>query len=313
MVKTFKRIAALAMAIALVVCFAVSASAAVTVTTTTQYAGTQDNVNVTVNVEGATGADYITYYATNGSTPVYIDQSAATSGAATFKFQTAATNLNSAVKVGYTGAQSAEDADVTANTVKYGDATLATLPTEQPTANVTISEYPLTAGNEVKAVTATNATVDTFAYANGDISVTLSAIKGDVVLTVEEEAAEADTSVATMLDAAGLTVDSTRKFTVLGAATGSEEFGVIITKDTIETKTYSEADFAEAFTANEEKFEAITSGQNGVFAVQIIDEATDDAEMLIKAGETYNVAVYAKTSNGTGYKVVVKAEAVTVK
>lgn len=106
--KTFKKIIALAMAIALVVCFAVSTSA-MEVATTTKYVDGQANVEVTVNVTDA-AEGYVTYYAKNGSTPVYVDQaSVGNDGAASFKFKTAAANINSTVIMGNTGDTIRED------------------------------------------------------------------------------------------------------------------------------------------------------------------------------------------------------------
>ncbi|MBQ3181383.1 MAG: hypothetical protein IJB50_01290 [Clostridia bacterium] len=305
MVKTFKRIAALAMAIALVVCFAVSASA-VQVTTTTQYAADKSNVNVSVNVSGAEGN--VTYYATKDSTPVYIDQAEVIGGVATFNFQTAAANLKSTVKVGYTnGAASSWDID--AKTISYDGNVIGCIPTEETAGSVTIN-YTADAGKTVK-VTADNAQVAS-SYNAGVISVTLSNVTDNVVLTVEQVDAGNDTSAANCLDAACKTLeDGARQFTVLGAATGTEEFGVIITAADKEiATTYTDAAFATAFTADE-KFEALTKAEKGIFAVQIVDEG-ETGDELFRAGASYNVAVYVKTSNNNGYRVVKAAEAVTV-
>lgn len=312
MVKTFKRIAALAMAIALVVCFAVSASAVDVSTTTTYVTGDETKVNVSVSVTDYGAADYVTYYAYNGSTPVFIDQVDGSFGSAVFNFQTAATNLNSAVKVGYTAADSATSEYITANTITYNGTVLATLPTATTTATVTIEDYTLESGMTVGSVSAdANATVGTFAYTDGSITVQLTNISGDVVLTVTETAVAEDTSIAKILDAGMVMDGDARKLTVLGAATGTDEYGVIISTAEIKD-TYTDGEIA-TLTENSVAFKAEMQGTNGVFAVQVIDNATDgDGEILIAANESYNVAVYVKTSNGQGYKVAKRAEVVTL-
>ncbi len=312
MVKTFKRIAALAMAIALVVCFAVSASAVGVSTTTTYVTGDETKVNVSVSVTDYGAADYVTYYAYNGSTPVFIDQVDGSSGSAVFNFQTAATNLNSAVKVGYTAADSATSEYITANTITYNGTVLATLPTATTTATVTIEDYTLESGMTVGSVSAdANATVGEIIYAGGNITVPLTAISGDVVLTVTETAVAQDTSELEIVDAGMVMDGAARKLTVLGAARGTNDYGVIISTEEIKD-TYTDSEI-ETLKKNSVAFKAEMQGTNGVFAVQVIDNATEgEDEILIASTGSYYVAVYVQTSNGEGYKVAKLAKAVTL-
>ena len=112
MVKTgvFKKIAALTAAVTLVGSFAVGASAVGISTTTTYVQGSENQkVAVTATVTDAGSEVEVTYYATNSSGDVvYVDQdTASTAGSATFNYVTAAANLKSDVKVGYTGATAA--------------------------------------------------------------------------------------------------------------------------------------------------------------------------------------------------------------
>jgi len=312
MVKTFKRIAALAMAIALVVCFAVSASA-VTVDTTTAYVtGDSTKVNVSVNVSDLGSAAQVTYYATNGGTTVFIDQTDVTGGTATFNFQTDATYLKSAVKVGYTDGTSAEDSDINAKAISYDGTVLETIPTSVIAITVTVP-YTAAAGMTVGSVDAGSAaTVGTIVYDGANITVPLTNITGDVTLTVTEVAEGQDTSSATMLDAAMVVEDDgARKLTVLGVATGTTDFGVIITTDTI-ADTYT-AEQMTALIEDNKAFKALTANDKGAFAVQVIDEAVDgEDDILIAANGSYNVAIYAKESNSDNYNVVKLATPVAV-
>ena len=318
MAKTFKRIAALATAIALVVCFAVSASA-INVTTTTQYAANQDNVNVTVNVTDGGDAAYVTYYATKDSQVVYVDQTELNSGRATFQYQTAATNLKGTVKVGYTGGADAATKDITANTISYNGAAVAVLPTATTAATVTL-DYTPEAGMTVGTVTADkNATVGTIVFdaQTNKITVPLSAIAGDVTLAVTPKEAESVTAIAEYIDAAAIKVtddnlgevagntaeEGNRKLTVIGKATGAEEYGVVVSSEAFAADSYQSL---EAF----DVYEALANAENGLFAVQVIDQGEDNADATIASGDSYYVAIYV-LQNGV-YYIDAGTEPVTV-
>lgn len=323
MAKTFKRIAALATAIALVVCFAVSASAAITVTTTTKYATDDSNVNVSVNVTGVENAEYVTYYATNGSTPVYIDQAKlSAAGAANFNFQTAATNLNSTVKLGYTDAQEAKGAYIEANTVSYDGEVLETLPTEGATSATVTFDFDCDADKTVDAscVTATKATVTSASMnaAKTEVTIVLDNISGDVDLTITPRAAGTvvPTIVPTFIDAGALvlTADNLgedasfnqgevgdRKVTVIGKAGKATTYGVIVTTDEIAATEYTASDFETTFADCYYVAQAKDDAKDGLFAVQIIDNAGDGEEVTIEAGENYNTAVYVVAADGKYY------------
>ena len=195
-----KKIMALVTAIALVVCFAVSASAVVNVATTTQYVSGSTDIKVNVTVTGTEGeiaeGTNVTYYATKAGADVHIDQAKATASGAAFEFNTAATNLESTVKVGYTGASAAEDADITGYTVTYPNGSKV-VPTAATTVTIT---YTPTSGKVFSAVTSDDiAIASATPTANaGEVSVTFgAALTGDVTLTVVEDWAPAGTVTAT--------------------------------------------------------------------------------------------------------------------
>lgn len=307
--KTFKRIAALATAIALVVCFAVSASA-VEVATTTQYVtGDETKVNVTVNVTDATGADYVTYYATKSGSVVYVDQVAVTDGEAEIKYQTAETNLKGDVKVGYTGGTDALDKAIDANTVTANDVEVKVLPTEAVTASFEFSYAPAD-GKTVDTVTSDDAVVEKAEYtaATGKISVTLSSIDGDVALKVAEKDKVSAVASADIIDAAAIVVgDATgfgedaantaeegdRKITIIGKALNAENYGVVVSENALATEYASMAELEAAGDVYEALGSVTESGdRQGLFAVQIIDQATDAADKTIVEGKAYHVAVY---------------------
>lgn len=303
MAKTFKRIAALALALTLVVCFAVSASAAPTVATTTQYVtGDTTNVNVTVNITDTAAPDYVTYYAIKDSKNVYIDQVALSSGSATIKYQTAAGDLGGTVKVGYTGGPNAVPGDSDSFTVSAGNYTVT--PSVIPNsgdATVKISGYVASQGMKFKDVTTDgNASATSILNQDGTITVTLSNIRGNVTLTVNQESSTPPVlATATHLASASVTVtantvdgyasEGDTRITVIGAVTDAEdnEFGVIISDTEITAYDVNKA------------WKAEVKNDKGAFAVQIIDDNTTN---LFKDGTKYYTAVYAKNSDGT-YKV----------
>lgn len=323
--KTFKKIAALATAIALVVCFAVSASA-INVETTTTYASVSDkaNINVTVTVTDVAGADYVTYYATKASTPVFVDQAEVDgAGKAEFKFQTALDNFDSEVKIGYTNAPAAEDADITTNTIKLSgnDAVLANLPTAETDATVTVDfacAENETVDAECIAVTSGTATV-TAAACNAEktkVEVSFRDIASDVVFTITPKTTTVvtPTIVPEILDAAALTLtaenlgeteenqgsEGARKATVIGNAGNAEDYGVVVTKSAIDVLEFDSLDALNAKYADC-VYDALGKSDAGLFAVQLIDNGTNDETAVLKTGDSYNVAVYVKAEDNKYY------------
>lgn len=318
----FKKIAALTAAIAMVLSFAVCAGA-VHVETTTQYVeGDTTKVNVIANVSGLGDAAYVTYYATNADGVVYADQEDVVDSAATFDYVTAATNIeNSTVKVGYTAGTSAEDAAIDGYSVAVVDGTAVVIPT-LPAAQTVVVPYAVEYGYEVTGVTATaGATAALVTYDATTITVALSDITGDVTLTVATAALPNLSATGSHVNSAAKVSDGAdndwvgdidtneeitgadkdayraaegdRKLTVLAQVAGSTEYGVIITKDTleagVEVAALPEAGVYAAKGANGE----------GYFAVQLIDTGADTAEeALIQSGVAYNTYVYYKTLDG---------------
>jgi len=317
MVKTgvFKKIAALTAAVAMVGAFAASASA-VNVTTTTQYLADSNNakVNVIANIDGLGGAVEVTYYATNGSDVVYVDQTTASAaGAATFDYVTDATDLDSAVKVGYTAATAATDADVPGYTISGDGITAVTVPTENIDGTHTLA-YTLPDGKVFVDVTATGATVTSSEYANGELTVVLADAEGDVALTVNTKDAIVRNPSLEGVDAAGIVstgvidegaedvaaAEGNRVLTVLAKAVDTDEYGIIVTKDT------RDAEYAKADMPNNGKWAAKGKNDAGYFAVQLIDEqdlAVNADDALLSPGLDYNVYLYYLDGNTDTYKV----------
>ncbi len=339
--KVFKKITALAMAIALVVCFAVSASAEVNVSTTTKYVGDDIEVNVTVTAtegEIAEGTN-VTYYATNGDGNVHIDQVKATGSSATFNFNVdGVAQLNSDVKIGYTGASAAKDEKITGYTVTYPDGSSEVLPTEDAT-SVQFAYTPSAQGKAFDTVTLTgDATLGTAEESYGTVTVTFASITGDVTIAVVEKTSVVETAAVPEVLAvgavyvkenknyeAGIKIDGyyddngnkvvdsaynadavgNRKVTVIGKATDAEEFGVIISETAIEAKQYTADEFKAAFVDTNKSFSAITKNDKGKFAVQIIDTNNEAGADLIKADTNYYTAVYVKDEATGVYEVAI--------
>ena len=330
-----KKIAALATAIILVVCFAVSASA-VNVATTTAYTNGTEDVTVNVTVTGIDEGTNVTYYAKKDAVDVHIDQAKATASGASFEFVTAATNLDSSVKVGYTGASEAEDADITGYTVTY-PAGSKVYPTE--TTTVTFP-YALGEGKLFNTVnvTAGTATVANATYADGTVTVTFAAkLAGDVTLAVATTDApvEVPTATATFIDAAAVvatdkidgtvaedgetrnpndsqeTIDANadqagdRKLTVIGKVNAEAAYGIIVSETAIESGVINAAAFG-AYTS----YAGATKNELGEFAIQLIDtSAADSEDAFVKKGVNYYVAIYALDANGS-YVITAGANAI---
>ena len=225
---------------------------------------------------------------------------------AIINYQTDADNLGLTVKVGYTNGSNAVPSTIEGRTVLAtgGTGTLSVTPSVIPntygateTVTVTISGYVASEGKIFKDVTAANAdAASTLSQDGSTITVTLSNIRGNVTLTVNEEVSVQPAVVtATHLASAGVTVtDDTddenavagnRRITVIGAVEGvadDGEYGVIISNETID-----EYNAANAWAAK-------TKNGKGAFAVQIIDDNS-----LFTVGARYYTAVYAKKADGS--------------
>lgn len=312
--KALKKIVALATALALVVCFAVSASAAVLTTTTV----VQDDVSVSVTVTEVAENANVTYYATKNNAIVHIEQTKAVGTTAEFNFRTDEINLLSDVKIGSTGASAVED-QIPGYTITYGSQEKL-IPTE--TTQVTFDYVPSAEGKLFESATASG-NIEGFAAteADGVITVTFTDISSDVVISVSEidPPPAVTTATAESIEAAGLIVKEgfrideiegetdvaigdvnadkvgDAKLTVIGKVTSAAEFGIIVS--TSEITASAEGISADEFTASyaNDAFAGAIKGDDGVFAVQIIDVSDDNS--VIPAGE-YNTAVYAKDVNG---------------
>ncbi len=327
-----KKIIALVAAIALVVCFAVSASATVNVLTTTSYVTGTNDIKVNVTVTGIDEGTNVTYYAKNGAADVHIDQAKATATGASFEFNTAATNLESTVKVGYTGASAAEDAVIEGYEVTYPTGSKVI-----PTAATTVT-FPYTLGEgkvfNTVTVTAGTATVASADYAEGNVTVIFTSISSDVTLAVATTDAPIETPTATAqaIEAAavvvkandkydeGIKIDGVkesldkdaadvedeeviaganadkvgdRKLTVIGKVSAAEAYGIVISETEITTGVINAAAFAEL-----NSYAGATKNDEGVFAIQLIDTSVEATDAFVKAGTTYYTAVYALDANG---------------
>lgn len=316
MVKTgvFKKIAALTAAVAMVGAFAASASA-VNVTTTTQYVADSNNakVNVIANIDGLGGAVEVTYYATNGSDVVYVDQTTAkTDGTATFDYVTDATDLKSAVKVGYTNASQAKDATVPGYTISVDGITAVTVPTKEINGTHVLA-YTLADGKVFKEVTAEGATVVEAGYADGKLTVVLADATSDVALTVvADNAIVYPDAKGTFVDGAAIISDGKadyegaedvnakegdRKVTVIAQVSDSADYGIIVSADAIK------AGVVDTLPAG--AYAARSKNDAGYFAVQVIDNGEDVDGALFQSGKAYNTAIYYKNANTGKYTIVV--------
>ena len=297
----FKKVAALATAIAIVVCFAVTAGAVVEVTTMTSYVdGAEGDILVEVTIAGDFVDKSVSYYAYNDEgSPVYIDQFEDVTDEIVFDFVTESANLDSDVKIGYTGADAAEDAKVDGKKVTWGDA-VAYIPTEATDATVVFA----TEATDVVSYSATGAKISAKPIAGeGFITVILTEIDTEsddpVVLEIETKAQ----ATAKIIDAAFVVsnghddikiTDENRevvdtewrkhvKLTAIGKVTGATEYGVIVCE---KDATYTADD----------KFQAAGITKSGHFAVQLIDDNSDDAT-FINRNKQYDVRAYADATD----------------
>lgn len=303
MVKTgvFKKIAALTAALTIVGSFAVSASAVKVNTTTTYVQGDKNKVTVTAAVTEVGGAYEVTYYATNSSgNVVHADQDTANaSGAVTFTYVTDTANLRNNAKIGYTGATTAATDSITGYKITVTDGGILKVPSEDIVGTHTL-DYVVPTGKVVTGVTATGATATYVSNTAKLITVALSNVTSDVVITVQtQDAALAATGSHT--DSGAVKTASERKISVLANVANATEYGVIISASAIDT-TATTLPGAGVYAAQ-------GKSDDGYFAVQLIDEGTDGAGALIQSGVAYNTAVYYKNANGT--YTIVAGETVT--
>lgn len=313
--KVFKKIAALTAAVAMIGAFAASASAVV-VTPTTTYTTVdgQQKVNVVTNVSELGGAVEVTYYASKNGNTVYVDQKTANaSGEAQFDYVTDTANYGAAVKVSYTNAAAAEDVanGVPSYTISGTGITSITVPTGSINGEHNLA-YTLASGQVITGVTATApATVSSYEYNAGTLTVVLANATGDVVLTVAtgiaynptitciDAAAIVSTGVEDEIEGAAQDVHAAlgqRKVSVLAQVADATEYGIIISAAAIEA---GEKDTLPAGAY------AAKGNSNGYFAVQVIDTGDDTAEdALIQSGVTYNTAVYYRHPNTGKYFIV---------
>ena len=323
MVKTgvFKKIAALTAAVTLVGSFAVGASAVGISTTTTYVQGSENQkVAVTATVTDAGSEVEVTYYATNSSGDVvYVDQdTASTAGSATFNYVTAAANLKSDVKVGYTGATAATPSDVTGYTITCGDKS-SVVPTENEGGTFTFA-YAMPDGKALDTVTSDDATVVSASYSNGTLTVVLSAVTKDTTLNVVVKDATVLNPTGSYIQGAAIVSDGKtdeytteegssdvtsvagdRKLSDIGQVKDSDVYGIIVSENAITAGNVTEL-------PSEGVYQAKGKNADGYFAVQLIDTATENAD-FIKAGTPYYTAIYYATESG--YTIVANTNTVT--
>ena len=291
----FKKIAALATAIAIVVCFAVSAGA-VSVTTTTSYVnGANGDISVEVTIIGDDIAGKnVSYYAYKGTDPVHIDQIDDFNGNETISYVTSDANLNSEVKVGYTGASVATPSQIDGDKVEW-NGTPVYIPTKATAATV---RFATSATSVVPGYNATGATITSAEITSGYLTVVLSNIsaeKENINLTIETKTE----AVVQLIDAAFVysnghddiasgvdTEVGDRKLTAIGKVKGNPtEFGIIVTADSSNP-------------AADDKYKAVASTVDvanktaeGYYAIQLIDTEAEGGDLL--NANRYYVAAYA--------------------
>ncbi len=336
----FKKITSLAMAIALVVCFAVSASAdGFGVLTTTRYVG--DDIEVSVVVTGVPEGANVTYYATKDDTDVHIDQVKASGTTAEFRFNVdSAGQLQSNVKIGYTGASKAKETVIDGYTVTYPDGSTEVIPTEETSVSFTWSP---SANMAFGGITTTGGVTDAVgAYEDGTVLVTFTDVTGNFTIAVNEKPAVVTSEAKAEFISSGAVVSNgendkiltggheddkgnfidgtledgdenvqaaagARKLTVMGNVGTATVYGVIVSDTAITSGALSEEAFNAAY--SEKTYAGLTKSEAGLFAVQIIDTSAENP--FIAAEGTYYTAVYAQDGAGN-YKVTAGTAPVVV-
>ncbi len=301
------------------------------------------NVTVTATNNEFKNGDNVTYYATDDDGAVHIDQAEVSDGKAEFNFNVADGKLGSDVVIGYTGASAAEDSTIKGYTVTLDGVSKVTT-TEDKTVQF---DYEEKAGKQYKEVTTSTpgAVIQSCKLEGSTITVIFSSISSDVALTLVEETVVVESSAkAEHIDSGavlttgkndqyfeegegeedtkgnvlgGTLKDDTsveagaRKITVMGKVSGlgtDAVYGVIITTGDIAEGSVSMS--AEEFNTKygECKYDGKYKASKGLFAVQVIDNSTENG--FIVAGLSYNTAVYAQDADGN--YTVTKGKAVTV-
>ena len=261
----------------------------------------------------------MTYYATNSSGDVvYVDQdTASTAGSATFNYVTAAANLKSDVKVGYTGATAATPSDVTGYTITCGDKS-SVVPTENEGGTFTFA-YAMPDGKALDTVTSVDATVVSASYSNGTLTVVLGAVTTDTTLNVVLKDATVLNPTGSYIQGAAIVSDGIndevtegsgdvtsvagdRKLSVIGQVKDSDVYGIIVSEDAITDGNVTNL-------PSEGVYQAKGKNADGYFAVQLIDTAATESAEFIKAGTPYYTAIYYATESG--YTIVANTNTVT--
>ena len=318
--KAFRKLVALTAAIALVCIFAVSAGAVTVTSVTTTY--TNDlKVEVTASVTALAGAE-VTYYAANGTGAFFLDQTTAdaTTGAAQFKYVTDAANLKSTAILNETAGTKIDDT-IPGYEVSFGGVVVEKIPETNTGATVYI-EYTLPSKHEITSVTANGDEISkgNYVYNDGSLMVILGTVSADTTIAVTTEETEVVIAEGEYIagaamkdgskknddteeDATGKDIvagTGDRKLTVIGRVSGTDDFGIIISKNQI-AETDMDKDTLETYN----HYKAIEANADGYFAVQLIDISDETTanpdDVLISATGTYYAAVYYK--DGESYKI----------
>ena len=287
-----------------------------------------EGTQVTYYAENASAA------ATGGI--VYIDQKPAVAGRAEFSFVTDAAYVGNAFKVSYTGAPAATPGEIPEGVRTYnvvvsgngGSASAAIADNANPNGTYTVAYTPAT-GYYVSDLTVTGGVATLVRSTANSLTFTLtladpSEVNADIAITATETAITAGEETGSVvqagfivagadsndkvvdedgnksdLDAAFQAAEGDRKVTIIGKVenlAADAEYGVIVSKDTIDTAAYYDEIPANLW------YKALDKNEAGYFAVQLIDKADDATTGFIKSSDTYHTAVYFKAGNI--YKIV---------
>lgn len=304
MKKGLKALVAIVAAGALLMSMSLAAFAATYTTETAYVSGDNTKVQVTTSVTGLAGSEQVAYLVTsnNDDSIVWVDQKAATDGAATFSFKTAAANakgLGSSILVGSESIAAGSFAADKQNLIKLAEA------------NIT---WSVVGNGKVYAVEAESTT----GTVEGDAVTFVALPDAGYVLTGITKAGVAVPSIGTsnVRKFDGLTVDTAFVFTFEAVAAGAPTASVAAANFAVVDKTVSiqanatnatefgilvgegasalDAATISAMESNVNvdgivKYAALGANEDGTFIISL----TDEGDVFANAAEAFSGVVYA--------------------
>ena len=303
MKKGLKALVAIVAAGALLMSMSLAAFAATYTTETAYVTGDNTKVQVTTNVSGLSGSEQVAYLVTsnNDSEIVWVDQKAATDGAAEFQFKTAAANaknLGSTILVGSESIAAGSFAADKQNLIKLADCTATwsvngngqvyAVEAESTTGSVKGSAVTFVAlpdaGYALTGITANGEAVASI----GTQNVRTFDLVADTAYEFTFSAVAAGTPTATVANSTFAVAEKT--VSIQGKATNATEFGILVGEG-------ANALDAAAITAMDSnvnydgivKYAALGANEDGTFIISL----TDEGDVFANAAEAFSGVVYA--------------------